>query len=321
MKVSVVIPNYNGEKFIDLCLSSLSKQSFKDYETIFVDNNSSDKSLEIVKGSYPEIKILALNENYGFSRAVNEGIRASKGEYVVLLNNDTEAQEDWLQSLLTCIEGDNKIFSCCSKMLQFRDRTLIDDAGDEYNLLGWAYKRGDNLKEEHYVKSGEVFSSCAGAAIYRKSLFKVIGDFDESFFAYMEDMDISYRARICGFKNVYCSEAKIYHVGSGTSGSKYNSFKVKLAARNNVYVILKNMPPLQLLINSPFLIIGFFIKYVFFTRKGFSKEFRTGFTEAFKNIKNLEKVKFQGNRLINYLRIEYYLIVNTFRYVWLKLFK
>jgi GT2 family glycosyltransferase len=321
MKVSVVIPNYNGEKFLKICIDSLYVQEFKDFEIIFVDNGSRDNSCEVISENYPLIRIIRLSENFGFSKAVNEGIKASVGEYVVLLNNDTEATVSWLKNLVNCIEGDKLIFSCCSKMLQYKDRSKIDDAGDEYNLLGWAYKRGDNFPVNKYCRDEEVFSSCAGAAIYRRQLFEELGYFDEKFFAYMEDVDISYRARIFGYKNIYCSRAEIYHIGSATSGSKYNSFKVKLAAQNNVYVVFKNMPILQRILNSPFLIIGFFIKYLFFSSLGFSKEFKEGFKNAFGNRNNIPRVEYKGKNFWNYIKIELKLIENTFIYVFSKIFK
>jgi GT2 family glycosyltransferase len=321
MKVSIVIPNYNGVKYLKICLDSLSKQTFKDFETIIVDNNSIDESLKFIKLNYPDIKLIELKENYGFSKAVNEGIKISETDYVVLLNNDTEATVDWLENLVNCIECDDMAFSCCSKMLQYIDREKIDDAGDEYNILGWAYKRGDNFTIDKFTENAEVFSSCAGAAIYRRNILKKIGYFDENFFAYMEDVDISYRAKVYGYKNLYCHSAEIFHIGSATSGSKYNSFKVRLAARNNVYVLIKNMPLLQLIINSPFIIIGFLVKFVFFSKKGFSKEFKEGFIEAFKTRNELKKIKYNHRFLFNYFKIEYLLIINTFKYIWLKSIK
>jgi len=315
MKISIIIPNYNGAKYLSVCLDSLSRQSFKPFEIIIVDNGSIDNSCQLISRNYSHIKLIRFSKNHGFSKAVNEGIKVAKGKYVVLLNNDTEAQEDWLYNLANCINGDKKIFSCCSKMIQYYNKEKIDDAGDEYTILGWAYKRGDGLDIHKYKYNEEVFSSCAGAAIYRKSIFDKIGYFDEDFFAYMEDVDISYRAKIYGYKNIYCSKAKIFHIGSATSGSKYNSFKVKLAAKNNVYVIIKNMQLLQLFINSPFLILGFLIKIIFFYKKGFGKEYLIGLKEGLKTIKNINKVKFEKKNLLNYIKIEIDMIRNTFKYV------
>ena len=123
-------------------------------------------------------------------------------------------------------------------------------------LLGWAYQRGVGRDLTHYRRS-PVFSACAGAAIHRREVFEEIGYFDEMHFAYLEDIDVGYRARIAGYDNIYCPAALVWHVGSGTSGSKYNSFKVKLAARNNVYLNYKNMPCLQLIINAIPIAAGF----------------------------------------------------------------
>ena len=311
MKVSVVIPNYNGKEFIDECIESLEKQSYNDFETIFVDNGSLDGSRSYVKERYPHMKFIPLNKNYGFSVAVNRGIKESKGEFVVLLNNDTQVEKDWLKNLVACIEKDPQIFSCSSKMIRYKERQLIDDAGDQYNILGWAKKRGDGKPLEDYNESKEVFSACAGAAIYRKSIFKEIGYFDENFFAYMEDVDIGYRANIYGYKNIYCSKALVYHIGSATTGAtRHNAFKVKLSARNNIYIAYKNMPPVQRFCNTPFLLLGRLIKYLYFVEKGLGKEFKEGVMEANQTKKKLKRVKYQKEHLQNYLRIQGKLLIN-----------
>lgn len=313
MKVSIVIPNYNGKKYLKACISSLNNQSFKDFELIVVDNASKDDSIEFISENYSNVKLIALKENYGFSRAVDEGIKASNADYVVLLNNDTEVDKYWLENLVRCIEKDATIFSCCSKMIRYNEREKIDDAGDEYTVLGWALKNGDGSQISSFSKSKRVFSSCGGAAIYRRRVFSKIGYFDENFFAYLEDMDISYRANIHGYKNIFCSDALVYHIGSATSGSRHNSFKVKLAARNNIYLIYKNMPILQLIINLPFLLIGHLIKYLYFIKKGLSKDYKEGLVEAFKNLKQVNKVKYKNKNFINYIAIEVKLVVNVFK--------
>ena len=276
MGVSVVIPNYNGEKYIKKCLDSLLNQSLEPDEIIIVDNKSTDGSLELINSEFRDnVYIISLEKNTGFSVAVNEGIRASNSEFVALLNNDTELDKDWLKELYAVIQKDSSIFSCCSKMIRYDNRNIIDDAGDEYSILGWSFKRGDGRTIDKYNKTEEVFSSCAGAAIYRKSIINKIGYFDEKFFAYLEDMDISYRARSFGYKNYYAHKAKVYHIGSATSGSRHNSFKVRLAARNNIFLIYKNMPIIQLIINSPFILLGMLIKAIYFTLKGLGKSYIT----------------------------------------------
>lgn len=316
--ISIVIPNYRGNDYLKKCINSIYTNYTGLMEIIVVDNNSNDGSYKWLE-QYKNLVFKKLEQNYGFSRAVNEGIRQSQEEYVILLNNDTEIYEGFIEALVECIQKDSEIFAVCSQMIQYHNKNLIDDAGDQYNLLGWAYKCGDGKPLGSHDKEEEVFSACAGAAIYRKSVFEEIGYFDENFFAYMEDVDISYRALIHGYKNVYCPEAKVYHIGSATSGSKYNAFKVKLAARNNVYVPYKNMPVLQLIINMPFLLVGFLVKYLFFIKKGFGKEYKEGLLEGLRTLNKIEKVKFRWRHLPNYIRIEYLLIKNTFSYVLSKL--
>ncbi len=312
--ISIVIPNYNGNKYLKECLDSVYAQSFKDFEVIIIDNASTDGSYEWVQ-EYRDIQFKRLDQNYGFSRAVNEGIYLAQGEYVLLLNNDTIMAADFLQEILKEMESHPKAFAVCSKMIQYHNPDLIDDAGDEYTLMGWTRKRGDNESVTRYTKSEEVFSACAGAALYRKSVFEEIGYFDENFFAYMEDVDISYRARIYGYENRYCAAAKIHHIGSATSGSRYNAFKVRLAAQNNIYVPYKNMPLLQLILNSPFLLMGYFVKYMFFINEGFGKAYREGIRNGIKGIKKIDKVRFKWSHLLNYIYIEGILIKNTINFV------
>lgn len=315
MRVSIVIPNYNGINYIEECIDSILTQDFKDFEIIIIDNCSSDGSCELIKSKYPYIKLICNPENYGFSKAVNEGILASKGEYVILLNNDTKVESDWVSKLVHCMDQKIDVFSCCSKMISYNERDKIDDAGDFYTLLGWTIKRGMGKNVRKYCRDSKIFSSCAGAAIYNKRILNKIGYFDENFYAYMEDVDIGYRAKIFGYNNFFCSNAIVYHIGSATSGSKYNSFKVRLAARNNIYVIFKNMPAIQLIINLPFILLGFFIKWIFFYIKGFGSEYIIGIKEGIKNLNKIEKIVVKRKNIKNYVKIELDIILNTFKYI------
>ena len=277
MKVTIVIPNYNGKHFMEPCLSSLSEQTYKNFHILVVDNASSDGSIEYMEENYPDIELIKLQKNFGFSKAVNIGIQHSRTPYVILLNNDTTVDTRYVEEMVKAIEKSPKIFSVSSKMIQMYHPELIDSAGDLYTLLGWGVCRGCGRPVSNYQKYDEIFTACAGAAIYRRSVFDEIGYFDENHFAYLEDIDIGYRARIYGYYNMYCPTALVYHVGSGTSGSKYNSFKVKLAARNNLYLNYKNMPALQLVLNFIPLAIGYFVKYLFFCKIGFGKDYKEGF--------------------------------------------
>lgn len=307
--ISIVIPNYNGKKYLKECLDSIYNVHDTSYEVIVIDNDSQDDTFEWLN-QYNNLIFKQLDKNYGFSHAVNEGIQLAQGKYVLLLNNDTVIESDFLGQLVNTMEQDTQIFGVSSKMIAYHNRNIIDDAGDEYNLLGWAKKRGDGQPVELFTQPQQVFSACAGAALYRKSIFDEIGYFDEKFFAYMEDIDISYRANIYGYKNVYSPKAKVYHIGSATSGSRYNAFKVELAARNNIYVVYKNMPLIQLVINLPFLILGCCIKYLFFTIKGLGKPYRKGLISGLKTASHIQKVPFRWSHLKNYIAIELRLIKN-----------
>ena len=164
----MVIPNYNGLQYIERCLESLKKQSFQEYEVIFVDNGSQDDSVKYVRENFPWVQLICLSENTGFCGAVNVGIKASEAEYVVLLNNDTEVDPDFLKELHEGISQKSKAFSGAAMMLQFQERDKIDDAGNFYNALGWAFARGKGKPEKKYRDECQIFSSCGGAAIYRR---------------------------------------------------------------------------------------------------------------------------------------------------------
>lgn len=312
-KVSVVIPNYNGEKFLRDCLNSLNDQSMKDFEIIIVDNGSEDDSAKVINECLKDVKLIRLDKNYGFSRAVNDGIRAATAPFVILLNNDTKADRDYVGRLYEAIAADERIFSVNPKMLNMHKPELIDSAGDMYCCLGWAYARGKDKPAKGYDRPADVFSSCAGAAIYRRSVFDVIGYFDEDHFAYLEDVDVGYRARINGYRNVYEPKAVVYHAGSGMSGSRYNKFKISLSSRNNVYVAYKNMPLLQLLLNLPFLIAGFFIKTLFFIKKGEGTTYVKGLLKGISMCVHGKKYPYKNRNLVNYIRIQLELWRNVIR--------
>ena len=312
--VTIVIPNYNGLRFMEPCMAALEKQNCRDFEILVVDNGSLDGSVEWLKEHrYPTI---FLKENTGFSGAVNVGIKAAKSQFVLLLNNDTEAEPDFVGELLKAIQRSDQIFAVSSRMVQMYHKELMDDAGDMYSVLGWAYQRGVGRSSRGYNREREVFSACAGAAIYRRAVFEQIGYFDERHFAYLEDIDVCYRAKIFGWHNRYCPSAVVYHVGSGTSGSKYNAFKVRLAARNNVYLNYKNMPFLQLAVNLLPIGLGILVKYGFFKKIGFGKEYLEGVLEGIKTRKKCARVAFFPEHTANYLAIQWELIVGTGIYVY-----
>ncbi len=320
-KITVVIPNYNGIKYLNDCLQSLYEQhpDTPEYQVIVVDNGSVDGSVEAAKEAFPDTKFIMLEENTGFCHAVNVGILASSAEYVLLLNNDTKVKTEFIKSLYDAIERDHNIFSVSAQMLMWDRPDLIDDAGDRYTVLGWAYARGKGKPVHAYEQPCEVFSACGGAVIYRRALFDKIGLFDEAHFAYLEDLDIGYRAKILGYKNCYEPKAKVLHFGSASTGSRYNERKTVLAAANNVYVIYKNMPLLQMLLNLPFVLLGLFIKFLFFSKKGMGKLYLQGIGQgvkrSFSKIGRQKKVVFEWRNIRNYLRIQWELYVGTIQII------
>ncbi|MBO4266952.1 MAG: glycosyltransferase family 2 protein [Lachnospiraceae bacterium] len=310
-EVTVIIPNYNGIQYLGECLDSLEKQTMS-ADIIVVDNASTDGSLDILSG-YPDIKLIKLDSNFGFCRAVNEGIAATKTKYLILLNNDTKPEPDFVEELYKAIDAHPDTFSVASRMIQMNDPDRIDSAGDLYCALGWAFSLGKDGSLSRYNRESVIFSACAGAAIYRKDLFEEIGYFDELHFSYLEDVDVGYRARIMGYVNRYTPKAVVYHAGSGTTGSRYNPFKVRLAARNSWYVIYKNMPTLQILINLPFFLIGFGLKALFFILKGYGREYLSGMKRGYLMCVAGRKYPYDHRFLRNYCRIQLELWVNMFR--------
>ena len=317
MLTSVVIPNYNGIRYLKNCLLSLQKCEGEDFEVIVVDNGSTDGSDLLPDSLKLNVRLIKLNENTGFAHAVNVGIREAKGEYVILLNNDTEVESRFVRKLTEALKKNRKAFSASAMMVDMNNREVLDGAGDYYCALGWAFAYGKGKKTEECDKGRKIFSSCAGACIYDKAKLEITGLFDELHFAYLEDVDLGYRARIAGFDNIYEPAAVVYHAGSGFSGSRYNEFKIKLSSRNSVYLILKNMPLLQLIINLPFIVFGYLIKTLFFVLKGYGKVYLKGLLDGFKLYFSKEghknKVRFKLSNLKNYFIIEIELLVNIFR--------
>ena len=297
IKTTIIIPNYNGLSFMEPCFESLKEQTVRDFKVLVVDNGSTDGSVE-------------------FSGAVNTGIRAADTPYVLLLNNDTRVEPGFVAAMERAMDQSPKIFSVSSRMIQMYHPELLDDAGDMYSILGWAYQRGVGRSSELYQKSCRVFSACAGAAIYRRAVFDEIGLFDELHFAYLEDIDVGWRAKLYGYDNVYCPDAAVYHVGSGTRGSRYNSFKVRLAARNCIYLNYKNMPGWQLLLNAPFLLAGIFVKYLFFVKNGFGRDYVSGLKEGIRTRKQCRRVPGLLRRFGAELKVQFEMLYGTGLYVY-----
>lgn len=243
MKVSIVIVTWNKKNLLKRCLESLNKQSYKNFQIILVDNGSTDGTINFIKKYYPRIKIVAFQKNLGFSKGANEGIKTSKSEYVILLNNDTIVDEDYIKNLLKTM---NRLkfkgyCGCAPKMIDFFDRNVLVSAGDMMNDVGQSFPRGLDENKDSFNKGEEVFLVTGGASIFRRKVFEEIGFFDEDYFVYGEDSDWCFRAQLAGYKFYYEPKALVFHQCRATTK---NMSKVidYFEFRNMTITILKNFP-------------------------------------------------------------------------------
>ena len=314
-QVTVIIPNLNGKNYIREALISLKEQTYQNMDVTVVDNASTDGSCELIRQEFPWVKLIVLDKNYGFCGGVNAGIRDTKSPYVVLFNNDMKAHPKFVEHLVARMETDRNIFSCQAKMLQMDRPEMIDDAGDFYCALGWAFARGKNCSSNFFSQADQVFSACGGAVIYRKAILDKIGLFDEAHFDYLEDVDLGFRAKICGYENWYEPSAVVYHKGSASTGSRYNRFKVEHSSANSVYLIYKNMSRWQILINLPFFLLGYSVKFLFFLIKGMGHIYLKGLWKGVLLARQGEKFQYLAENFDNSCKIQLELWMNILRFL------
>ena len=324
MKATIIIPNINGKGWLKDSIESIYAQTEQDFELIVVDNGSTDESLTQAREytSRSNFTLIENKTNTGFSYAVNQGIALAKGKYVVLFNNDAFAEPQWLAELIRAAEQDERVFAVQSLMIRHYERELTDDAGDYVTWMGFACKEGDGRLASRYTRQKRIFSACGGAALYRKSILDEIGTFDENFFAYFEDVDLSWRANNAGYKNINCPTARCYHIcGASTGAVRYNGFKSRQSGRNSILLPLKNEPALMLVVNFLPLAVGYLLKCYKFHRQGFGKDWDAGMREAFAILREgkLGKRPFRWRDLPNYLLMEVWMIWNMAPYLWYRL--
>lgn len=240
--ISIIIPNYNGSNFLKTCFDSIDNQSRSCFEIILIDDCSTDDSVSFVKKNYPSVEVIQKKKNSGFPSSVNIGIKAAKGNLVALLNNDTELDKDWVEEIINAVDTYPDADFFASKMLDFKNRSIIDSCGDGMSWAGRGYKIGTLEKNVgQYDQEKFVFGACAGAAVYKKEVFDKIGLFDEDFSFYLEDVDIDFRAQLAGLRCLFVPKAKVYHIGSATAG-KRSAFSYKMMIKNHFHLIYKNFP-------------------------------------------------------------------------------
>lgn len=237
--VSIVIINWNGKEYLTRCLASLEAQTYRDFEVIVVDNGSTDSSVTFLRERYPTVHLICNDRNLGFARANNQGFAVARGRYIVILNNDTQAEPRWLEALVNAAERHPEIGSFAPLVLFNDRRDTVDSAGLTVSVLGHGIQ---NLLGERVERVGsvrEVFGVSGTAALFRQELLRDVGLFDENYFAYYEDVDLAWRARLRGWRALLVPEAVVYHAHSATLG-RGSPFKKRLLTRNRLWTIAKD---------------------------------------------------------------------------------
>ena len=239
MKISIVIPTWNGLKHLPVCFEALRRQTLSPYEVFLVDNASQDDTIAFTQREFPEIKIIALPTNLRFAGACNAGMRAATGEAIALLNNDTEADECWLENVAKTFIAHPEAGFVASKLRLFDQRDKLHSAGDFYSLRGVPGNRGVWQRDEGQFDQDYVFGACGAASVYRRSMLDQIGLLDETFEFSCEDVDISWRAQLAGYKCAFAKDAIVYHKVSATGGGTLNSY---YDGRNFIWLLAKDVP-------------------------------------------------------------------------------
>jgi GT2 family glycosyltransferase len=247
--VSVIIANFNGAQHLEPCLNAVLAQDYPRFEVILADDGSTDGSPAIVREKFPVVRVLENAHNRGFCAANNQAIRASHGDYIVTLNNDTQVELGLLAGMVRVAEADSAI-GACAPLIILAHRQVIDSAGIEVDWAGiaWQRRRGEPIGADRDPE--EVFGACAGAALYRRAMLDEIGLFDEQYFAYYEDVDLAWRAKLAGWRCLHVPTAIVHHVHSAFWG-KQPGRKTYLLVRNKLLTIIKNYPWPELLLGWP----------------------------------------------------------------------
>jgi len=239
-RVSVIIPNWNGLALLRPCLAALRAQTYADHEVIVVDNASTDGSVEALRAEYPEVRVVALEANRGYAGGCNAGIDVARGEYLVMTNNDTEAEPGWLEALVSALDRHPEAGSAAARIMLFDRRDTLHSAGDLFRRDGTPDSRGVWQRYgPPYDHPRYVFGGCGGAVMFRRTVLAQIGTFEEAFFMYCEDVDLNWRAQLAGWKCIYVPDAVIYHHLSATGGGPLSSYYV---GRNTLWVLARDLP-------------------------------------------------------------------------------
>jgi len=303
-QVTVLVLNWNGKEVLPLCLAALRCQTYTDFTVWVIDNGSTDGSAWWARKHHPEVTVIAHGENLGFCRAYNDALRNVSTPYVALLNNDAVPGAKWLRCLVDALEKDPRAWAAASKMVFWDLPDVIDRAGDAYTWEGAALMRGRGEKAWRYRKKERVFGACAGAALYRTSVFRELGFFDEDFFLLHEDVDVSFRARLRGYECIYVPEAIVYHKAGYTMGRE-SPTAVYYGHRNVEWAYVKNMPTPLLCLTWPFHLFYVLAAGIYFLFRGRGRWFLAAKRDALRHGKEvlLKRSAVQKRRVVSSLTI------------------
>jgi len=267
-RVTLIIVNYNGRGLVMDCLRALEGQNFKDFEILIVDNASSDGSLdeieEFLRASSLSslVRLIPLSTNVGFAGRNLEGLKHANGEYIALLNSDTEPDKKWLEELVMNMDNNPEVGICASKLV-VHGTDIIDSGGDGFSTSFKGFKRGEGEKASLYNQFEYVFGACAGAALYKRKMIEEIGFFDEDFFLIHEDTDLNLRAQLHGWRVLYVPTAIVYHKVRSSIGIMSN-MAVYYTLRNSEFVRMKNIPLSIFVRCFPEFFIGMLTEFIYF---------------------------------------------------------
>ena len=317
-KVSLIIINYNGRDFIANCLRALEGQLLKDFKIVLIDNTSTDGSLNeietFLRGSLlsSHVKLIPLKMNMGFASSNLEGLRHANGEYIALLNNDTEPDRGWLGELVKVMDTDPKVGMCASKIIVYGSE-VVDSGGDAYSTFLKGFKRGEGKVASLFNRAEYVFGACAGAALYRRKMIDEIGFFDEDFFLIHEDTDLNFRAQLHGWKVMYVPTAIVHHKVRSSIGHMSDT-AVYYTLRNSEFVRIKNVPFTIFVRCFPEFIIGMLTEFIYFAIR--HKRLRLYFKAKLDAIRMLPKMLKKRTTIMKNTKVSNRDLLNVMTPVW-----
>jgi GT2 family glycosyltransferase len=265
--ISIIIVTWNGRQHLDACLTAIAAQEGVDAETILADNASTDGTIDLVRSHFPWVRVVALDRNHGFAGGNNAGAREARGRYLAFLNNDTVADRLWLRTLRAGLDEPRGIALATSRIVYMHDPEIVDSAGDGLTRWGGAFKRHHGGQARDVTESRDVFGACGAAFIVPKAVFDEIGGFDADFFLSHEDVDLSYRAQLRGYRCRYVADSIVHHRGSASIG-RASRLAVFHGQRNLEWMYVKNTPLSLLVRTLPGHVLYNMAGAVYFARHG-----------------------------------------------------